>query len=100
MKELYGLIRATSCCGLLEFHNLAPNYSTNSLSYATNTFASMQKEYKGRAFFATTVRSQRKEIARLKCAGFTEIGTWKNSNTGRNVTLWFWHKPAKKKRTK
>lgn len=94
-RAVWGFVERTSCCGLYEFHEL-----DNEGSWDGNKQEAREakRNNPGRAIYATTVASQRAEIAGLKAARFRKVGTWRNSNTGRNVTLWVYIPGFKKKR--
>lgn len=80
--RIHGSFRDTSCCGLHEFHNLWAGEGWGRQPLKKSTFR------RGKAYFATTISNQLVAIKELKAAGFKEVGSWRNSNTGRRVTLW------------
>lgn len=85
-------MRDTSCCGLKEFHGL--HLSTDVYAYG-QAFETQQKLNPGRAWLATTTWDQKAQVVQLKKLGFKKVGAWRNGNTQRTVTFWFWHTPVK-----
>lgn len=71
----------------MEFHNLnaADGYGAD---YEPRREIRKNSFPRGRAYFATTTRDQKAEVDALKKAGFRRIGSWRNGNTGRKVTMW------------
>jgi hypothetical protein len=56
----------------------------------------VKKNLPGRALFATTISNQKKEIKALKKLKFKRVGSWRNGNTGRVVTMWCFNPGMKK----
>jgi hypothetical protein len=83
--------RAVYCCGVYEIGAFGSDY------------AYMQPRMKkkdiqtGFAYFSVTRRGDITQKAWLKLAGFKKVGTWKNPNTGRWLTMWAYF-PEKRKR--
>lgn len=98
--RLYAMVRPTSCCGLLEWHNLRLATEQPYGSYYDYlSLGSIIERYPGRAIFATTTVDQKAEAAALKELGFYKVDRWRNGNTGRNVTFWFFQpNPSKRKK--
>lgn len=84
----YGTVRPTSCCGLREVHAL--NAVPRNGNYTTDARIPLKKRQfqRGTGYFATTTRDQTAEVKALKASGFRRVGSWRNSNTGRWVTMW------------
>lgn len=99
--KLFAKIRPTSCCGLVEWHGLQLAETPPMAGYGDSfaTLAELVRAYPGRAVFATTTVDQEHQVKELKRLGFKKVDKWRNGNTGRVVTFWF-YQPNKSRRKK
>jgi hypothetical protein len=95
-KSIYGSIKATTCCGLKEFHELS-SWSGYNINIFQTGYSFSTVKAPGTGYIATTNGRQKAEAKCLKANGFKRVGSWRNANTGSTVTLWFYGPKKRKK---
>lgn len=86
MKALKAEIHSTECCGLdmvgLSADPDIQKYIWDGVEMKKRSFS------RGHAYFAVTTQKEKAEVKALKSAGFRAVGTWRNSKTKNQLTMW------------
>lgn len=95
--------RTPYCCGLMEIGDFgvggANYYDYNSGLYEHRRLTKEQVKASRFAFICVTRKTDISQALTLRFWGFKKVGSWKNPNTNRTLTLWAYF-PEKKKKTK
>ncbi len=93
--------RTPYCCGLMEigdFGAAGVYYDYDSGLYDKRELTKEQVKASRFAFICVTRKTDISQALTLRFWGFKKVGSWKNPNTNRTLTLWAYF-PEKKKKT-